>query len=46
MVLALEPLVRAKEAVGRQKDLLAATELRAIAARMTGQKGSPRGDDD
>ncbi|MEO8314035.1 MAG: nucleotidyltransferase [Pseudomonadota bacterium] len=33
MVLALEPLIKAKEAVGRQKDLLAATELRAIAVR-------------
>jgi hypothetical protein len=32
-VLALEPLIRAKEAVGRHKDLLVATELRAIAAK-------------
>lgn len=32
-VLALEALIKAKEAVGRQKDLLAATELRAIAVR-------------
>ena len=32
-VLALEPLIKAKESVGRPKDLLAATELRAIAVR-------------
>jgi hypothetical protein len=32
-VLALEALIKAKEAVGRHKDLLVATELRAIAAR-------------
>jgi hypothetical protein len=32
-VLALEPLIKAKEAVGRPKDLHAATELRAIAVR-------------
>lgn len=32
-VIGLEQLIRAKEAVGRHKDLLAATELRAIAAR-------------
>jgi predicted nucleotidyltransferase len=31
-VLALESLIKAKEAVGRHKDLLVATELRAIAA--------------
>jgi hypothetical protein len=34
-VLALEPLIRAKEAMGRPKDLLAATELRAIGVRKT-----------
>jgi predicted nucleotidyltransferase len=32
-VIALEQLIKAKEAVGRQKDLLAVAELRAIAAR-------------
>jgi predicted nucleotidyltransferase len=32
-VLALEPLIKAKETVGRPKDLLAAMELRAIAVR-------------
>lgn len=32
-VIAIEQLIKAKETVGRQKDLLAATELRAIAAR-------------
>lgn len=31
-VLAIESLIKAKEAVGRPKDLLVATELRAIAA--------------
>jgi hypothetical protein len=33
-VLALEPLIRPKEAVGRPKDLLAATELRAFAGNL------------
>jgi predicted nucleotidyltransferase len=32
-VIALEQLIKAKEAVGRQKDLMAVAELRAIAAR-------------
>ncbi len=32
-VIALEDLIRAKEAVGREKDLLAVKELRAIAAK-------------
>jgi Predicted nucleotidyltransferase len=32
-VISLEDLIRAKEAVGREKDLLAAKELRAIAAK-------------
>jgi hypothetical protein len=32
-VLAIEPLIRAKEAVGRPKDLLVAVELRAIMGR-------------
>lgn len=32
-VIAVEQLIKAKEAVGRPKDLMAATELRAIAAR-------------
>lgn len=32
-IIALEDLIRAKESVGREKDLLAAKELRAIAAK-------------
>jgi len=32
-VIAIEALIRAKEAVGRPKDLMAVTELRAIADR-------------
>jgi predicted nucleotidyltransferase len=32
-VIAIEQLIKSKEAVGRQKDLLAVAELRAIAAR-------------
>lgn len=35
-VIALEKLIRAKEAVGRPKDLMAVTELRAIAQRTSG----------
>jgi predicted nucleotidyltransferase len=42
-VLALEPLIKAKEAVGRPKDLLAATELRAIAARRSGSNEGKEG---
>jgi predicted nucleotidyltransferase len=32
-VIGLDQLIKAKEAVGRQKDLLAAMELRAIASK-------------
>jgi hypothetical protein len=32
-VISLEDLIRAKEALGREKDLLAAKELRAIAEK-------------
>jgi hypothetical protein len=32
-VIGLDALIKAKESVGRQKDLLAAMELRAIASR-------------
>lgn len=32
-IIALDDLIAAKEAVGREKDLLAAKELRAIAAK-------------
>jgi predicted nucleotidyltransferase len=32
-VIGLDPLIKAKEAVGRQKDLLAAMELRAIVSK-------------
>ena len=35
-VISLETLIRAKEAVGREKDLLVAKELRAIAAKRAG----------
>jgi len=34
-LISVEDLIRAKEAVGREKDLLAAKELRAIAAKRT-----------
>ena len=34
-VLALDDLITAKEAMGREKDLLAAKELRAIATKRT-----------
>jgi len=33
IVISLEDLIAAKEAMGREKDLLAAKELRAIAAK-------------
>ncbi len=36
-VISLEDLIAAKEAVGREKDLLAVKELRAIAARRQGK---------
>lgn len=36
-VLALEALIRSKESVGRPKDLLSATELRAIAVKKRGE---------
>ncbi|HKB57411.1 MAG TPA: nucleotidyltransferase [Lacunisphaera sp.] len=35
-VIALEDLIKAKEAMGREKDLLTAKELRAIAAKRLG----------
>ena len=37
-VMALEDLIAAKEALGREKDLLTAKELRAIAAKRREQK--------
>jgi predicted nucleotidyltransferase len=37
-VISLEALILAKEAMGREKDLLAAKELRAIAAERKNQK--------
>lgn len=36
-VIALEDLIKAKEAMGREKDLLTAKELRAIAAKRRGR---------
>jgi predicted nucleotidyltransferase len=36
-VISLEDLIKAKEAMGREKDLLTATELRAIAAKRQGK---------
>jgi hypothetical protein len=35
-VISIEDLIAAKEAVGREKDLLAAKELRAIRGKRTG----------
>jgi len=40
-LISLPDLVRAKEAMGREKDLLAAKELRAIAAKRTTGKSNP-----
>lgn len=42
-VISLEDLITAKEAVGREKDLLAVKELRAIAAKRA-LRDAPRGD--
>ncbi len=44
-VLALEDLIKAKEAMGREKDLLTAKELRALAVRRAqgGQADAPSG---
>jgi hypothetical protein len=39
LVISLENLIRAKEALGREKDLLMAKELRAIAAKR--RQGGP-----
>lgn len=38
-VISLEDLITAKEAMGREKDLLTAKELRAIAAKRRGERG-------
>ncbi len=38
-VISLEDLIKAKEAMGREKDLLTAKELRAIAAKRQAAKG-------
>jgi predicted nucleotidyltransferase len=38
-IISLEDLIAAKEAVGREKDLLAVKELRAIAAKRRLTKG-------
>jgi hypothetical protein len=38
-VISLGDLIAAKEAIGREKDLLAAKELRAIAAKESGAAG-------
>jgi len=40
LVISLEDLIRAKEALGRERDLLAAKELRAIAAKRRQRKSS------
>jgi hypothetical protein len=39
MLISLPDLVKAKEAMGREKDLLAAKELRAIAEKLSSEKG-------
>jgi hypothetical protein len=41
-VISLEDLIAAKEAVGREKDLLAVKELRAIAAKRIGAGEQPK----
>ncbi|MDB6128823.1 MAG: nucleotidyltransferase [Verrucomicrobia bacterium] len=38
LVMSLDDLIQAKEALGREKDLLTAKELRAIAAKMNSEK--------
>jgi len=41
LVISLEDLIRAKEALGRERDLLAAKELRAIAAKRNQGRTAP-----